>query len=253
MHDITTLGGLLDARGLEIGQVLAGERQHGGRVLRLECDEVGSRGLVTVCRAPEREVGDGTEVDGGFDRLVSGAILAETDGIVGGDPDDLVARQCGETHGTGGVGDEVQEGGNEGDDTAVGRDTVGNGCHTVFTDTIANVRALVRTKASVLGLEIDHGLRPGQVATRKIGRATEQVRDEGGDGSKDDFRQLARSLGGIGGLVSGEFGFPARGGLAGDTTAEFSVLGRVLLLVGGQKGIPLGFELGASLSNLSPG
>ena len=43
----------------------------------------------------------------GLDRLVSGAVLAKTNGVVGGDPDDLVLGESRETDGTSGVGYEV--------------------------------------------------------------------------------------------------------------------------------------------------
>ncbi len=51
--------------------------------LALDGDEVGTGHLVTVGRAPEHEVGDGTESDGSLDRLVGGTVLTETDRVVG--------------------------------------------------------------------------------------------------------------------------------------------------------------------------
>jgi len=42
-----------------------------------------------------------------LNRLVGRTVLPETNGIVGGNPDDLVASKSGETDGTGSVGDEV--------------------------------------------------------------------------------------------------------------------------------------------------
>ena len=43
----------------------------------------------------------------GLDRLVGGTVLSETDGIVGGNPDDLVTSESRKTDGTGGIRDEV--------------------------------------------------------------------------------------------------------------------------------------------------
>jgi hypothetical protein len=43
----------------------------------------------------------------GLDRLVGGAVLSETDGIVGSNPDDSVTGERGETDSTSGVRDEV--------------------------------------------------------------------------------------------------------------------------------------------------
>ena len=42
-----------------------------------------------------------------LDRLVGRAVLSETDRIVGGNPDDLVTSESGETNGAGSVRDEV--------------------------------------------------------------------------------------------------------------------------------------------------
>ena len=83
MQDVSTARCSLDARAFEIRQVLTGEGQDRGRLARLQGDKVSGRGLVTVCWAPEMEVRYGTEVDGGFNRLVRRAVLAKTNGIVG--------------------------------------------------------------------------------------------------------------------------------------------------------------------------
>lgn len=107
MQDVSTLDGVLDRRVLELGQVLAREREDGGSVLGLESDEVGSAALVAVGRAPESKVGDGAQVDRGLDRLMGRAVLTETNGVVGGDPDDLVVAERRQTDGTSSVADEV--------------------------------------------------------------------------------------------------------------------------------------------------
>lgn len=61
---------------------MTGEGDDGGSVAGFESDEVGGGGFVAVCWAPECEVGDGAEVDGSLDRLMSRAIFTETDGVV---------------------------------------------------------------------------------------------------------------------------------------------------------------------------
>ena len=53
------------------------------------------------------QVGDSTEMDGGFDGLVGRSVLAETNGVVCCDPDDLVTTQSRETDGACGIGDKV--------------------------------------------------------------------------------------------------------------------------------------------------
>ena len=53
------------------------------------------------------QVGNSTEMDGGFDGLVGRSVLAETNRVVRCDPNDLMTTQSRETDGTCGVGDEV--------------------------------------------------------------------------------------------------------------------------------------------------
>lgn len=113
VEDVATLVGVLDRRARELGEVLAGEREDGRGVRRGERDVVRRRGLVAVCmrrssqrspfshrpaeddikdrprtsRAPDVAVGERAEVSDGLNRLVSRAVLAETD------PVHTVARQ----------------------------------------------------------------------------------------------------------------------------------------------------------------
>lgn len=107
MQDVATLAGVLDRRVLELGKVLTGEGEDGGSAAGLDGDEVGGRGLVSVCGAPELQVRDGAQVDGDFDGLMCWAILTETDRVVSGDPDDLVAGEGRQTESTNSVADEV--------------------------------------------------------------------------------------------------------------------------------------------------
>ena len=86
---------------------MAGKGENGGGGLRLKSDKVGSRGFVTVGRAPDVHVGCSTEVGESLDRLVGGTVLSKTDRIVSGDPDDLVATKGGETNSTSGIRDEI--------------------------------------------------------------------------------------------------------------------------------------------------
>lgn len=107
MDDVSALGCLLDRRSLEVGKVLARKGEDGGCGLRLESDKVCSRGFVTVSRTPDVNVGSSPEVSESLDRLVGRTVLPETDGIMGGNPDDLVTAQSGKTDGTSGVRYEV--------------------------------------------------------------------------------------------------------------------------------------------------
>lgn len=107
VDDVSTLGRSLDRRSLEVRKVLTGKREDGGCGLGLEGAEVGSRGLVAVGRTPDVDVGHSTEVSESLDRLVGGTVLSKTDGIVSGNPYDLVTTEGGEADGTGGIRDKV--------------------------------------------------------------------------------------------------------------------------------------------------
>lgn len=85
---VTTLAGLLDARALELWQVLSGQSNDGRRLDGLDSNLVHGRDLVTVSRAHEVEVGDGSQGHGSLDGLVGWTVLSETNGVVGSDPDD---------------------------------------------------------------------------------------------------------------------------------------------------------------------
>jgi hypothetical protein len=124
-------------------------RKDGGSVGGGKSHVVRGGGLVTVSGAPDVAVGEGAEVSDSLDRLVSRAVLykrrdrqnrakkrrkrgkrrrtSETDGVVGGNPDNTL------------VGDEVEESSDGGDHEvgAVSGDTVGDGTHAVLTDTVA--------------------------------------------------------------------------------------------------------------------
>ena len=53
------------------------------------------------------DIGGRAEVCDNLNRLVSWAILTETDGVVSRDPDDLVVAEGGEADGTSGIRNEV--------------------------------------------------------------------------------------------------------------------------------------------------
>ena len=84
MEDVAAAERVLDRRALEVREVLAGEAEDGGRLLAGKRRVVRGGGLVAVGRAPDVDVGGRAEVGGDLNGLVSGAVLAETDGVVGG-------------------------------------------------------------------------------------------------------------------------------------------------------------------------
>src|SRR5690606_9600053 len=98
-----------------------------------------------------------------LDRLMGRTVLTKTNGVVGGNPNDLVVREGRETDGTGGVGDEVQESTTIGNSGTVDGQTVHDGTHTVLTDTVADIATSPVTETSRRGLEVGGALPPGQV------------------------------------------------------------------------------------------
>lgn len=239
VQDVATLAGLLDGRAVKLGKVLAGESNDAGGVLGGQGDVVGTAGLVTVGRAPDHAVRKGTEVSEGLNRLVGRAVLAQTDGVVGGNPDVADLGQSRQTDGTGSVGDEVEEGTAVGQDGAVGRQTVHDGTHGVLTDTVSDVSAGVVTETSVLGLEIDGILPSGQVGASQIGGTTDKLGDDSLDLAEDSLRQLSRSDGRVGGGVDGESLLPALGEVASLSSQKVGVLSSEGLAVLGEQLVPL--------------
>lgn len=107
VDDVATLERTLEGRRLEVGEVLTRQSEDRGGVLAGECAVVRGGGLVAIGRAPDIDVGSGAEGCDGLNGLVSGAVLAKTNGIVGRNPDDLVSAESRQANGTGSVGNEV--------------------------------------------------------------------------------------------------------------------------------------------------
>lgn len=199
---------------------------------------------------PDGAVGESSEPGDGLNRLVGGSILTESDGVVGGNPDDLVVRESGESDGTGGVRDEVEEGSAEGNDGTVGVETVHDGTHGVLSDTVSEVSTAVVSETSLGGLEVDGLLPSGEVGSSQVGRTTNELRKGSGEGLEDNLGVLPRSDGGISHLVDREVLLPALREVTRDSSSKLSSLGGVLRLVRLKKGVPLGVGLGTSLSRV---
>lgn len=239
VEDVATLDGLLDGGTLKLGKVLARESEDAGGVLGGKGDVVGSAGLVAIGRTPDHAVGEGTEVGQGLNRLVSRAVLAKTDRIVGGNPDSADLRKGRETDGASSVGDEVEEGTTIGDESTIGGHTVHDGTHTVLTNTEAEVTAGVGTKTSGGRLEVDGTLPPGKVGAGQIGGTTNKLGNSLENLVEDILGKLTGSDSGVGGGVDGEVLLPALSELALLATDEIVVLSLELLSVLGEELVPL--------------
>jgi len=101
--DVTTLHGTVNAGQLQLGQVLTGQGQDTRGVLGSKSHVVGSTGLVAISGAPNHAVGQSTEVSQSLNRLMSRAVLTQTDGVMSSDVDDTDAGQGRQAEGTGGV------------------------------------------------------------------------------------------------------------------------------------------------------
>jgi hypothetical protein len=118
----------------------------------------------------------------------------------------------------------------------------------VLTHTVAEVAARPLTNAVLWGLEVDSVLPAGIVGTSQIGGTGQELGEDIVNLLEDSLGQLSGGNGGVGGGVDGEALLPTLGQLAGETAGEVSTLGRVLLLVLLEKGVPLlllGSTLGA--------
>ena len=219
-------------------------------MLRLQSDHVTSRGLVTVSGSVDLHVGEGSQPSDGLYRLVGRTILTETDRVVGGDVEDSEVGEGGESNGTGGVRDEVEEGGSEGDDTTVSGETVTDGGHSVLPDTEPDVSSGVVSEPGRGGLEVNGGLGSGQVGTGQIGRTSEQFGEDVPQLGEDGLGELSGSDGGVLGVVSGQSLFPSFGKTTLHPSLDLGSLLGVLLLVGSEQRVPLGLELGTLVSGL---
>ena len=143
-----------------------------------------------------------------------------------------------------------QECPDEGNNTTIRSKTVRDCTHSVFTHTIADVGTGIVTKASTWRLEVHCILDTSQVRASKVGRATNEFREDRGDRGKHDLRELTRSLGSVGGGVDWEGLLPAGGELTTDAAGEFCVLLGVLLAVRGEERVPLLLEFGTTGGSL---
>lgn len=172
---VTTSRSLFDGGAFQLWQTLSGQGDHRWGDGGFEGDLVCCRDFVTVGWSPDHQVWNGSEMGQGLDRLMGWTVFTQTDGVVGGDPDDWVAGKGRQSEGAGGVGNEVQEGTTVG--LVVGAesgDTVHDGTHGVLTDTVTDVTAGVVTQAQRRRLEVD-GVGPsGQVGRSQVCRTTNE-------------------------------------------------------------------------------
>ena len=243
LDDVRTLHGTFHGGTRKVRHDLAGKRQGGRGTVHGVLDRllVATRGFVTVSRAAHVHTRHGAEGRDVLNRLVRRAILTDTNGIVGHDEDGTGLGESRNTHGATHVIGEDEEGRAVRDDTrGVQLHAVGDGAHTVLTDTEANV-ALGR---SIL-LEVTELLHQRHVGRGEIRGTTHETRDGATQSVKHGLGVDARGDTLVFRSESRESLGPVSRELTGHDGLEFGGILSVLGLVGGPLGVPFGFGGGA--------
>ena len=124
----------------------------------------------------------------GLDRLVGGAVFADTDGVVGEHVDHTQFTQGRQAHRAAHVVGEHQEGAAVGDQAAVVvRDSVEDGRHGVLTHAEVQVALLGGFRLVGAGLALDVGV----VGVGEVSGATDQLRQVRSEGTQADLGVLA--------------------------------------------------------------
>jgi hypothetical protein len=101
VQDVTTTADVAQLFGIALlrRQALPGQHQGGGSAAVFQCRNPGLLGFDCIAGAPDRQPGNQAQAGDVFDRLMRGAVFAQTDGVVGVDMDDLCRQQGGHAHG----------------------------------------------------------------------------------------------------------------------------------------------------------
>lgn len=129
--------------------------------------------------------------------------------------------------------------------------TVGDGSHSVFTNTVSNVCASICPQAGVRRLEVDAVFNFRQVASCEISRSTNKLGKMGGESGENNFRQLARSLSRIRGFVDGEVFLPILRKFASNSASELCVFFWILLTIGCEERIPFRLKRSPTFAKFS--
>ncbi|RMT21917.1 hypothetical protein ALP52_05981 [Pseudomonas amygdali pv. mori] len=156
-----------------VSQVLTRENQCGWTVIALDGVFPGHGRFHGICRTPGVQVRRGTQAGQLLDRLVSRAVFAQTDGVVGEYVDHALLHQRGHTHRVASVFHEDQEGCAIRHEAAVQGDTIHHGAHTELTNTVVQVVAVGVFASDALAAFPD-----GQVGAGQVGRTTEDFRQQ---------------------------------------------------------------------------
>mmetsp|Transcript_7158 Transcript_7158/g.14129 ORF Transcript_7158/g.14129 Transcript_7158/m.14129 type:complete len:455 (+) Transcript_7158:72-1436(+) len=231
--------GLLLGRRGNVGESTARAANGSRRRDGFQSNLVGSRRFISVGRTVNVNIRHRTQGFQSFYGLMRGPIFTQTNGIVGENKQDTKLGQSSDTNGTSTVSKEDQKGSTVGTKTSVGKHTIGNGNHGVFTDTKTYVASVVRVLLKVLAASV-----VGQVGRRQVCRPTHEFRHVGTDSFQTSLAVLTCGLVFVlAGHTHWQFVDDTFGQLVGETTRNFGSLVRVSLGILGKGVFPIGTSI----------
>ena len=219
---------------IEHGNGLATEGEESGAVGAEESGGESAGGFFGIGGADDIEIGDDAEAADGFDGLMSGAVFADADGVVGEDINYREAGEGGDANGAAAVVGEDEECGAAGAEEAIIGEAVEDATHAVFADTEADVAAV-----AIGGIEVFGG---GDVVERgavEIGASADEIGDGVGDGLEDIASCFAGGDFGIGGKLR-DAGEKIRRDFLGEGGRELGIEVWIGDLPSGESGFPSG-------------
>ena len=181
------------------------------------------------------------------------SVFTQADGVVSGDPDDWVAGQGRESEGARGIGDKVQEGTTVSLEVCtIGGNTIHDGTHGVFTDTVTNVSAGVGADAEGWRLEVNSVGPSGQVGRSQVCRTTNEFWQVLFEFAEDNLGHLSGGHGLVLWGVDREQLFPVFRQFFGQSSGDLCALFGVLLAVRFKQQVPFLVCLFALVGNESP-
>mmetsp|Transcript_18441 Transcript_18441/g.47409 ORF Transcript_18441/g.47409 Transcript_18441/m.47409 type:complete len:408 (-) Transcript_18441:383-1606(-) len=228
-HSVGSLLGVLNGRVRKVRQSLAREGHEGRPRLvlgLLHGDLVGTRGLVAVGRAHDKQVRDHAQRRNRLNGLMGRAVLADSDGVVRRHEDRAGLRERGNADGVAHVVAEDREGRAVRHQAGpVQGDGVRNGTHAELADAEAHVAPVVGALEEVTG-----ALHQGHVRGGQVGGAADKLRQRVGDRVQAVLRVQARGLAGGLRRVLQQAVWPVRGQLLVDDK-ELELLHKLRVLI----------------------
>jgi len=219
---------------IEHGDGLATEGEESGAVGAEESGGESAGGFFGIGGADDIEIGDDAEATDGFDGLMSGAVFADADGVVGEDINDGEVGESGDANGAAAVVGEDEESGAAGAEESIIGEAVEDAAHAVFADAEADIATV-----AIGGIEVFGGGDVIEGGAIEIGAAADEIGDGVGDGLEDIASGFAGGDFGIGGKLWDE-GEEIGGDVLGEGGGELGIEVWVGDLPSGESGFPSG-------------